>query len=134
RQRDARDEAAERAHWNQCRCRLCRWRAGVSAPTADGYGSSRYVCGIGREEPGNGVCYLLWLPYAAQCDRGEQSINPVAVAAGSLHLGIDKTRSHAVDPDALRSHFAGEPDGQAVDRALARSVVDVLACSTEQGC
>ena len=44
-----------------------------------------------------------------------------------MDLGVDDARPHRVDADAFGRHFARQPDGERVDRALRRGIVDIVA-------
>ena len=47
-------------------------------------------------------------------------------AAGSMHLGINQPRTHAVYSNPLRRHFQRQPGRQGIYRPFRRGIVNVL--------
>ena len=59
-------------------------------------------------------------------DGRADPVGAARLACRRMEVGVDETDRDAVDPHALGGHLACEPDGERVERGLARGVVHVL--------
>src|SRR5687767_6078900 len=101
------------------------------APARDVQQRSRDVRSLVRGEPHDGARDLVGLSGARQRRHGADALDAAGVAAREMDLGADHARPHRVDADALGAHLLRQADGESVDRALGRRVVDVLARAAE---
>ncbi len=59
---------------------------------------------------------------------------PVGRTVGGMQSGVDQARSNRVHPDSLGRNFTRQPNREAINRALGRSVVHPLSGRAYLGC
>src|SRR6185503_8234388 len=94
----------------------------------DGAGGVRGL--VGRD-PQDGLGDFLRLAGSREGRGGANALQARRVAAGRMDLGAYHPRAHRIDADAFGGHFLRKADGEGVDRALRRGIVDVVAGRTE---
>ena len=62
-----------------------------------------------------------------------QTMRAIGLAAGGVDFGIDQAGPNAGDANAFARDFMAEADGEGIDRALGRGIVDIGVGRAELG-
>src|SRR5882724_2382159 len=81
-------------------------------------GGAAGVRRLAREQPEDGGCDLGRIAAALHRHEVFEPFDAIRLAAARVNRGVNETRAHRVDANALSGDFARESDGKRVDGAL----------------